>query len=131
MPRKPRDVTEAELSVLQLLWERQEATARTLAEELYGGATESNLATVQKLLQRLETKCFVKRSRELRPHVFAPAIGREELVSLRLQSTAEDLCSGSFSPLLTHLVKSRLTRSERQELRDLLEKLEREHSTEQ
>jgi BlaI family transcriptional regulator, penicillinase repressor len=130
MPRKPQDVTDAELAILHVLWDEHAATARAMAERLYGDVTESNLATVQKLLQRLETKRCIKRNRKTWPHVFTPALERDELIGRRLRSTAEELCAGSFSPLLTHLVKSRqLSPEDRQALRDLLEQLEREDRT--
>ncbi len=124
MPRKPQDVTDAELSILQVLWDRGEATVRDLTERLYPAGTGSDLATVQKLLKRLEAKRCVRRDRTSWPHLFRPGIAREELLGRRLQTTADELCSGSLEPLVTHLVKSRLTADERGKLRDLLAELE-------
>jgi predicted transcriptional regulator len=124
MPRKPQDVTDAELSILQVLWDRGEATVRDLTERLYPAGTGSDLATVQKLLKRLEAKRCVRRDRTSWPHLFRPGIAREELLGRRLQTTADELCSGSLEPLVTHLVKSRLTAGEREKLRDLLAELE-------
>ena len=47
---------------------------------------------------------------------------RIELIGRRLRSVAEQLCGGSWTPLLTHLVQNqRLTPQERQALRDLIE----------
>jgi predicted transcriptional regulator len=124
MPRKPQDVTDAELSILQVLWDRGEATVRDLTERLYPAGTGSDLATVQKLLKRLEAKRCVRRDRTSWPHLFRPGIARDELLGRRLQTTADELCSGSLEPLVTHLVKSRLTAGEREKLRDLLAELE-------
>ena len=127
MPRKPQDVTDAELAILQLLWDRRQAPARDIAVELYGEATDSSLATVQKLLQRLETKKFVRRNRKAWPHVFMPAVERDELVGRRVQTAIDTLCGGSYSPLLTHLLKSnRLSSEDRDELRNLLDQLDSE-----
>jgi predicted transcriptional regulator len=91
---------------------------------LYPAGTGSDLATVQKLLKRLEAKRCVRRDRTSWPHLFRPGIAREELLGRRLQTTADELCSGSLEPLVTHLVKSRLTAGEREKLRDLLAELE-------
>ena len=45
-----------------------------------------------------------------------------ELIGRRLQKLAEQLCDGSLTPLLTHLVRTRrLTPAERAELRALIE----------
>jgi predicted transcriptional regulator len=126
MPRKPQDVTDAELAILQVLWDRGSATVRELTERLYPTGTGSDLATVQKLLKRLEAKRCVRRDRTSWPHLFRPGIAREELIGRRLQSTADELCAGSLEPLVTHLVRSRLSADQREKLRGLLSELENE-----
>jgi predicted transcriptional regulator len=126
MTRKPQDVTDAELAILQVLWDRESATVRELTEKLYPTGTGSDLATVQKLLKRLEAKRCVKRDRSSWPHLFRPGIAREDLIGRRLQTTADELCAGSLEPLVTHLVRSRLTSDQREKLRGLLTELEKE-----
>lgn len=122
MARNPQDITDAELSVLQALWDRGSATIRQLSDVLYPDGGGVQYATVQKLLERLEAKDFVKRDRSATVHVFTPAVDRDELIGRRLRSLAEQLCGGSLTPLLTHLVKTRrLTPRERAELRALIE----------
>jgi predicted transcriptional regulator len=130
MARKPVDVTDAELSILQLLWGNGEATVRDLTLSLYPRQTPSDLATVQKLLKRLEEKHCVERDRSQWPHLFRSSINRNELIGRRLQDTADDLCNGALTPLLTHLVKiSPLTAADRRELRDLLDSLDARNSS--
>jgi predicted transcriptional regulator len=125
MARTPRDVTEAELAILHVLWNEGPATIRRLTEALYADGKASHYASVQKLLERLEAKGCVRRDRRTAVHVFAAAIDRDELVGRRLQTVAEQLCGGSLTPLLTHLVKAqRLSARERQELRSLIEELD-------
>ena len=92
MPRPPQDVTDAELAILNVLWERGRATVRELAEELYDKSSASQHATVQKLLERLQAKGCVSRDRDSWPHTFAPAIEREDLIGRQLQQTADKLC---------------------------------------
>ena len=58
-----QDVTEAELAVLQALWDSGPATIRQLVERVYRQKGTSVYATVQKLLERLEAKGFVGRDR--------------------------------------------------------------------
>ena len=118
MARTPQDITDAELGILEVLWDRGPATIRELADALYPGGGTSHYATVQKLLERLETKACVTRDRTSPVHVYAAAIDREELIDRRLRATAEQLCGGSLTPLLTHLVRTTpLTARQRQELR--------------
>ncbi len=125
MPRPPQDVTEAELAILQVLWDRGSATVRDLSEKLYPAGSSSDYATVQKLLGRLESKRCVKRDRDVWPHVYEPAIKRKDLIGRRLQATADELCAGSLEPLLTHLVRTKqLNAQERRSLRNLLDELD-------
>ena len=127
MPRPPQDVTDAELAILQVLWDRGSATVRELTEQLYDSYTSSNHATVQKLLERLEAKSCVRRNRGAWPHMFEAAIDRSKLIDRKLQQTADKLCDGSIQPLLTHLVKAaNLSAAERASLRGLLDDLESE-----
>ena len=127
MSRTPQDVTDAELSVLQVLWESQIATVRELTERLYPGGTLALNATVQKLLERLEAKKCVKRNRKTWPHQFSAAIARDVLIARQLQNTADKLCQGEIHPLLTSLVKTRgLTLEDRNSLRGLLDELDKE-----
>lgn|SRR5262245_23415985 len=125
MARTPQDITDAELGILEVLWDRGPATIRALADALYPGGGTSHYATVQKLLERLEAKACVTRDRASPVHVYAAAIDREELIDRRLRATAEQLCGGSLTPLLTHLVRTTpLTARQRQELRQLIDDLD-------
>lgn len=125
MSRTPQDVTDAELSVLQVLWELRIATVRELTERLYPGGTAALNATVQKLLERLEAKKCVKRNRKTWPHQFSASVAREVLIARQLQTTADKLCQGEIHPLLTSLVKARgLTPADRKSLRGLLDELD-------
>ena len=54
VPNTPPDVTDAELAVLQTLWEQGEATIRQLTDVLYPEGKAAHYGTVQKLLERLE-----------------------------------------------------------------------------
>ena len=117
-------VTEAELSIMQLLWSRREAGIRELTDTLYPDGGTSAYATVQKLLDRLQGKGFVDRRPSGRRNLFRPVVSRSELIVRRLQDTADALCDGALSPLLTHLVQaSDLDDSELSELRKLVEQL--------
>lgn len=126
MTRPRSDVTDTELAVLKTLWERGPATIRRLTDELYPGGATAHYATVQKLLERLRAKSFVKRRQEGRVHVYEAAVDRPELIATRLQATADKLCDGSLTPLLTQLVNTReLSEEDRVALRDLIERFER------
>ena len=126
MARTPQDVTDAELAVLQVLWDRGASTIRQLTDAIYAEGGASPYATVQKLLERLEAKGFVRRDRGGEVQVFEAAVGRDELIGRRLREVAAKLCGGSLTPLLTHLVESEpLSESDRKALHALIERLDR------
>jgi BlaI family transcriptional regulator, penicillinase repressor len=123
MPREPQDVTEAELSLMRRLWDAGRASIRQLTDDLYPAGGAAQYATVQKQLERLEAKGFVRRDRSLFVHVFEPAVDRDELIGRRIRTMAEKLCGGSLVPILSHLARSKaLTGKERRALRELIER---------
>ncbi len=125
MPRTPRDVTEAELGVLRVLWEQGPCSVRTIVDQFAAEGTPAQAPTVQKLLERLEAKEWVTRDRSESVQRFIALADRDELIGRRLQGIAEELCEGSLTPLLSHLVKrERLTASDKKALRDLINQLD-------
>lgn len=127
-PDRPRvDVPDAELAVLKRLWERTSATIRELTGLLYPRGDAAAYATVQKLLDRLEGRGCVRRSREGRVNVYSATVTREDLIDHRLQEAADKLCEGSMTPLLTQLVDGRrLAAQDVLALRTLVDRLDRE-----
>jgi predicted transcriptional regulator len=125
--RASQDVTDAELAVLQELWGRGPSSRRQLAEVLYPRGGTAAYTTVQKLLERLHAKGFVAPQPGAGPRTFAAAVSRDELISRRLLDVADELCDGSLTPLLSNLVRARpLSKQQVQELRDLLDQLQRQ-----
>ena len=115
-------VTEAELSVLEVLWRGGGLSIRQITEQVYPRGRSSDYATVQKLLERLEAKNCVRRDRSSFAHTFDAAIERDDLVGRELEDLAEKLCGGSLTPFLVHLVEKRgLPAEEREQLRRLLD----------
>jgi predicted transcriptional regulator len=122
MAKPALHVAEAEFAVLAALWDAGDRSARELTERLYPTCTAADVATVQKLVQRLENKGLVLRDRSQRVHRFKAAIPRKEFAGQQLSQLAKKLSGGSLTPLLVHLVENnRLSRRELDELRALLE----------
>jgi predicted transcriptional regulator len=124
--RSRKGVTDAELDVLKVLWERGPSTIRRLTDRLYPDGGTAHYATVQKLLERLEAKSFVKKRLRGRANVYSATVDRNALIVDGLRETADRLCEGSMTPLLTHLVSTaRLSGEELARLRDLVDRLDR------
>ena len=119
-------LTNAELAVMELLWEVEKMTARQLCERLYDDSKKSQHGTVQRLLQSLEQKGFIHRDRSLGVHLFSAIVGRDAYGGLQLESLAEKLTGGSIAPMLTHLLnEKKLEKAEIKRLRKLLEEAQK------
>lgn len=117
-------ITETELAILQILWDRGETTSREIAAALYEEATDPKVSSVQKLIERLESKGFVERDRSERAHRFRALVSRDQFLQHRLQAMADRLCDGSLTPLLTALVDAQqISKPDRQKLLALIDKL--------
>jgi BlaI family transcriptional regulator, penicillinase repressor len=122
MARPPQDVTDTELAMLQVLWQRGSATRRQITDALYPSGGPAHYTTVQKLMERLEAKGYARHSRRGGVLTYTATVGREELIGRRLQSMAEKLCGGSLTPLFMNLVKARpLSSQELDEIESLIQ----------
>lgn len=124
MARAARDVTETELAILRVLWDRGESSVRAIADELAKRDNPMQVPSVQKLLERLEEKEHVVRDRSGSVQSFRAVSDRDLLIGRRLRGIAEELCEGSMTPLLSHLVKDALSPQDRQALRQLIDDLD-------
>lgn len=112
----------AELAVMQLLWQEAPLTAKHIREQLYPDTKNAQHGTVQRLLQRLEDKGYVERDNSLAVHFFSTKIDSQAYAVSQLESLATKLTGGSFGPLLTYLVKGTiLSRNELARLRAVLD----------
>ena len=117
-------VTDGELSILEVIWEKENPSSREIAEAIYDEVSDSKLASVQKLLERLEAKGCVARDRQERAHRFRALVSREHFLCDRLQSLADRLCDGAIAPLVTTLLRTKdLSKKNRDELRRLIDEL--------
>jgi predicted transcriptional regulator len=124
MVRLFHDVTDAELAVLNVLWEHGSATRRQITDILYPDGGPAHYTTVQKLLERLEAKGHARKRRVQGVQTFRPTLERGDLINHRLRDVANKLCGGSVTPLMMNLIQTQaLTAGEVEELRALLDQL--------
>ncbi|GAB4160360.1 MAG: penicillinase repressor BlaI [Planctomycetaceae bacterium] len=118
-----KEVTDAELAVMNVLWDSGEATVREIAEILYGTGSASEIGTVHSLLRRLSNKKLVRCSRRTHPHRFSAKVTREDLAGREVKAIAEKISPGSVAPLILHLLDSDgISREEADEIREMLKK---------
>jgi predicted transcriptional regulator len=122
MVRTRTTLANAELAVMELLWDEGRLSARDVRERLYPVAEKAQHGTVQRLLQRLEDKGYVVRDRTTPINLFSAAISRDDYASDELESLAQRLTGGSLAPLVTHLLEQkRLSSTEIDRLRHILD----------
>ena len=121
-----RTVTDAELSVLEVLWERDNgATVREIVLAVYGRHEHSLHGGVKSFLDRLMEKRLVIVDKSGFAHRFRATITRSEFVGRELKHMAESHFGGSLRPLLLSLVEQvRLSRKDRAAIQELIENIE-------
>jgi predicted transcriptional regulator len=120
MPSEIRP-TDAELSVLRVLWSRGPCTVREVYEVL---CQERDLGytTVLKALQVMLQKGLVERDESERSHVFSAAVQESETQTHLLEDLVEKAFGGSALRLLTHALNAkRPSRKELDEIQKLLD----------
>ncbi len=123
--------TEMELEILQVLWDHGSLRVREVAEHLSERrASEVGYTTALKLLQIMHQKGLVVRDESQRSHVYAARTSRKETESGVLKRLADRLFGGAMGAVALHALSSEsISRSEIEEVRDLLDQLETETDT--
>jgi BlaI family penicillinase repressor len=117
-------LTPRELAIMDIIWERREATVRDVHDAL-NRRRKVAYTTVMTLMSILATKGHLTRRRDERAYVYSPTRPRHQAVARLVTDFVDRVFSGSAQPLLLHLVKhEKLTAAERAELRRLIDELE-------
>jgi len=123
-PLRPPKPTEAELSILRVLWQRGPSTVREVWEELRP-EQGTGYTTVLKTMQIMFDKGLLKRNETERSHVYAAARSREQTQRQVVGHLLERLFSGSAPQLVMQaLAGSKASSEELAEIRKLLDKME-------
>jgi predicted transcriptional regulator len=124
MARTPK-VSDAELQVLQLLWDEAPLGATDIAERI-GPNNGWSLATVKTLLSRLLAKGAIAADADGRRFQYRPAIGRDAVAGKQAGSLVERLFGGRVSPLVAQLAEQGdLDAEDLAELEALIKKLKK------
>jgi predicted transcriptional regulator len=104
MPER-HDLTELQLSILRLLWQRGEATVAELWEALYD---ERRLAqtTVATLVARLQRRGIVARRTRDRQFLYRATITEADVRHSMVSELTERLFAGDRTELVNHLVSA-------------------------
>ena len=118
---KHQKPTESELEILQVLWNENAATVRTVHEEL-AKTKDSGYTTTLKLMQIMFEKGLVIRDDSSRTHIYQANISKEKTQKQLLDKMVNSLFSGSHSQLVMQALGSHTpTRKELDEIQQLLD----------
>lgn len=98
-PRRSVTPTEAELEILQVLWDRGARTVREVQETLES-KRPTGYTTVLKLLQVMYEKSYVTRDESERSHRYSAALTREDVQTQMVQTFIERVFGGSAHQLV-------------------------------
>jgi predicted transcriptional regulator len=116
--------TDAELTILRVLWERGPSTVRQVHRAL-GAQRSVRPTTTLKLMQIMTDKGLLRRDESDRPHVYRPALPQERTQRQLLRNLLEKAFYGSAGNLvLRALALKRPSAREREEIRKLLDEVE-------
>ena len=122
MEREMRRLPDAELEVMQAVWDCEPPVQRSDIEGKLPDANPKAMTTILTLLSRLCDKGFLKLERQGRNNLYTPLISRRKYLAAQSRSIVQQLFGGSMSAFASALCDSGLSREELAELREALEK---------
>ena len=123
MKNKKYEITDAELQIMNILWETEPLTLNEIVNQLSHKEIK-NKSTIKTLLYRLVEKGSVKSSTEenKKENLFKTAISQEQYLKKANENFLEKLYNGSTNKLLLNFVEDKkITKKDLQELIDLIE----------
>ena len=118
---KPKPPSDSELEILQILWEHQPSTVRTIHEVLLQTRGQGAYTTTLKFIQRLTDKGYVSRTKEGKAHVYSAVYTEEQIQSNLFDRFVDSAFKGSAMNMIMHaLGNEKASESELNELKEWL-----------
>jgi predicted transcriptional regulator len=119
---KSATLTEAELRIMNVLWDKGPATVHEVLQAL---PSKPNLAynSVLTIIRILETKGYVKHVKDKRAHIYLPKIDREDATRFEVRHLVSRFFGNSPQRLLLNILEeSSIDAEELVRVRELLER---------
>jgi predicted transcriptional regulator len=114
--------TPAELEMLRLLWQLGPATARQVHEAAVETRPDMGYANVLRQLQVMHGKGLLTRDESARAHVYAPAQPQDSFQTGLLKELIHKAFAGSGKELVLAALRGHVSKKERDEIQELLNK---------
>jgi predicted transcriptional regulator len=122
MRRRSTTLTEQELEIMKIVWERESATVRDVYETLLERRKVA-YTTVMTMMKILEQKQYLKKTQADRAYVYRPAQPKGQVIADMVRDFVNRVFNGSAEPLLVHLVQEhKLSREDLEEIAQLRRK---------
>src|SRR2546423_6291839 len=115
---RPRSstLTQQELEIMKIVWERKTATVRDVYEALLEKRKVA-YTTVMTMMKILERKKYLKKNQVDRAYVYRPAQPKRRVIGDMVREFVNRVFNGSAEPLLVHLVEEHgLSRKDLEEI---------------
>jgi len=123
--KKSNQPTTAELEILDLLWERGQATVREI-HEIIGERKPTLYTTVLKTMQIMHEKGLVERDDSSKAHVYRARQSQDETQKNLVSDLLEKAFRGSALRLVQHVLETKpASREELTEIRKLITEAEK------
>ena len=120
-PKTPT-LTEQELEIMKVIWERDKATVRDVYESLLE-RRKIAYTTVMTMMNILEQKKYLRKSAEDRAYIYRPAKPKKQVIQGMVREFVDRVFNGSAEPLLLHLIEDRkLTNKDLDEIARMIRK---------
>ena len=120
--------TNSELEILTVLWEIEQGTAREVHEQL-SRVKSTGYTTTLKIIQNMYEKDLLNREPKGQTHIYAPAVRKEQIQRNLLGGFVNKVFGGSSKQLIIQaLGNDQPTREELDEIRAMLDKIEKDNS---
>jgi predicted transcriptional regulator len=126
-PRASTTLTEAELRLMNVLWQKGPATVHQLLEAL---ANKPSLAynSVLTTIRILEKKGYVKHIKDGRAHIYTPLVGQKEATRFEVRNLVNRFFKNSHELLVLNILEdTNIDADELKRLSQLLESSGREN----
>ena len=125
MARRPSpNLTEVELQILTVLWDRGPSTVREVHNALRK-ERDTGYSTTLKMMQVMIEKGLLLKDDDQRPQVYRPAMSQEQAQTQFVDDMIQRVFGGSADKLILRAVSSQhISRQDLEQIRRLLKKLE-------
>ncbi len=118
---KKYELTEAEWSIMEIVWEQGRCTAPDV-QELLHKRTGWAYSTVKTMMDRMAAKGFLETERIRKMILFSPGIRRIQAQRAELMRTVKRAFNGAFSPMVEFLLDDNsFSKEELEHLKELLQ----------